>query len=166
LRREADARNPGRSTTGWAWSKDHVLAAGEKLFRASPQHDRLVRAGVLAPPGTVPDLAVVRAISMEWDRVWGAVQRELATLEHHGFYEAARRLAAERKRRRARKRMHIGPKEAAVLDALDGLRRLVVRGELTVGDLEDVARGGGEDDRDGRRVRRGASSATRRAAST
>ena len=141
LRQEADLRKPGRSTTGWSWPTDQLLGSAEKVFRGLPQYARLVEAGILAPRGKVPDN--VAMLTNAWPTVWGSIQREIATLDRRAFRDQAQQLAANRKQRRARRRVKLRPHEIAYADAFNTLSRGLLRADLTLGEAAELRRRSG-----------------------
>lgn len=144
LREEVDIARPGRSVDGWAWSQDHRLASGLHVFQQTPQHTRLVKAGVLREPSRLPAKDAVAMVHLQWASVWAALQEGLASLDRAAFLGQVKAHSGARKRRRARKRVVLGPKEVAYVDALNTLRRGLLRGDITAGELaERVSPAGG-----------------------
>ena len=148
LRREANPRAPAHSDpeSGWAWPSDPVLGVGERRFYKSPEFARLVRVGVLEDRSALNRGGVAGrgVVAHGWDRVWQSLQHTLESLDRDTFQAEVRAEAATRTKRRAKRRARLGPREREVLGHLAALKKLVVRGELTVGDLEDIAaRGAG-----------------------
>jgi hypothetical protein len=133
LRREADLRNPGRSVDGWTWAKDHVLAAAERIFWASPTCAALVSERVLSPRGETPDKAT---FVTGWSRAWPALCEALRHVDADALRAEAERVTATRlrTRRRRAKRVKLSPADAAVVDSIRTILRSALRGNLT-GDM-------------------------------
>lgn len=128
MRREAPVDNPRRATMGWVWPKDKLFRTAEKLFWQSPQCDRLVRVSVLSRE--IPDGK--HLFNALWDQTWATIQREFATIDRDAFMRQVQAVIAQRKRRRVRKRMKLGAPELAYVQALDTIKRGIVRGDITL----------------------------------
>lgn len=139
LRREAEPCAPGPpSASGWVWPKDAALSAAEKVFRRTPQHARLVARGTCVAPGQVPAFGKAAEVGLRWAEHWGALQRELGSLDRAAFLAEVAAVERGRKRRTQRKRPRpLAPEQAALVDAIKTLHRAAVRGDLTLGDLTE-----------------------------
>jgi hypothetical protein len=139
LRREAEPCAPGPpSASGWVWPKNAAMSAAEKVFRRSPQHARLVAQGVCLAPGQIAAFGKAIEVGQRWDAHWGALQRELASLDRAAFLAEVRAVERARKRRTRRRRPRpLAPAQAALADAVKTILRAVVRGNLTAGALAE-----------------------------
>ncbi len=133
LRREARLDNPGRTATGWAWPKDHLFKAAERIFWTTPQVARLVKAGVVVERGEIPESGGLRFTTL-WDQTWGTIEREFATIDRAAFLATVQAVVKQRKRRRMRKRLKLGEHELAYVSALDTIKRGMLRGDITLED--------------------------------
>lgn len=128
MRREADIRNPRRTLNGWAWAKEPVLAASEKLWVQTPQCKQLVRLKLLAAPGETPDTMTFAA---GWARAWPILRDMVLSLDRTQFSKQVDQLVASRRRRpppTKRKTVKLDADELAAVEALDTLKRIVLRG--------------------------------------
>lgn len=134
LKREARLDCPGTSVDGWAWPKDTVMTTGEELFYASKGCKRLVDAGVLAARNEIPRDGWFNA----WNQVRDAVRTVLSSFDKRLFFEQACSQAKQKHRRSVRKRYRPSPREAAYLEALQTIKQGVLRGDIRLGEADEL----------------------------
>lgn len=138
LRFEPPPKRRGpKSASGWAWPREHMLTIVEKLVRQKPEYTTLARAGFRVD-GSTPSPLDTAAISSSWQRSWDAVQLLFMRLDKAAVMREADALAKNRVMRRMRKRRKLKPEEVAYLDALNTLRQGLLRGAITLQDLQDT----------------------------
>lgn len=133
LRQEVRADRPGRAVSCWAWARDGLYCTAERIFWQSPQAQRLVKCGLLVDKGSVPTQGGP-LFTVHWPQSWAAVQREFSGIDRGKFLDQVRAVVAQRKRRRVRKQPKLNDRERAYVQALEVIKRGVLRRDITLDD--------------------------------
>jgi hypothetical protein len=141
LRRPVNPLKPAHATSEWGWGEDVERGAAERVFRTTSPYVRLVKAGALVEHGAIPTHDQLRVSIMGWDNVWPLILREVSSLDRDAFMRQIKNhIAASPRYRRCKKRkVKLRDAELAYLDALDTLKRGVLRGDITINDLRASA---------------------------
>ncbi len=138
MRKEARSDKPAHSISGWAWAPDRYYTTAERKFWQTPQATRLIKADVLASPGTVPRDGGPKFTTL-WAQTWAIFEREFATIDCDAFMREVHVAVSQRKRRRVRKHRKLTAEQRAYISQLDAIqrgvaviKRGVLRGDITV----------------------------------